>query len=131
MHGSARRSYLLLYSAYHSKRLAEMDFIRNNERFHIVCRTHVHQCVKISVILFLVFSVEADFISIVKVGEVTCWIKQQVASSELAIKNLSTEQRTFDHSLISHGYPETRSFRGCSKWRCAYCDGNDLETTSR
>ena len=34
-----------------------------NERFHIVYRTHVHQCVKISVILFLlVFSVEADFI---------------------------------------------------------------------
>ena len=37
--------------------------IRNNERFHIVCRTHVHQCVKISVIYF---GFEADFISILK-----------------------------------------------------------------
>jgi len=57
-----------------------LHIIRNNERFHIVCSTHVHQCVKISVILFLVFSVEADFISIVKVRVVKCWIKPQVAS---------------------------------------------------
>ena len=55
-----------------TKNILGMYSIRNNERFHFVCRKHVHQCVKISVILFLVFRVEADFISIVKVREVTC-----------------------------------------------------------
>ena len=33
--------------------------IRNNERFHLVCRTHV-QYVKISIILFWFFGVEAE-----------------------------------------------------------------------
>ena len=37
----------------------DSDIVRNNERFHFVCRTHV-QHVKISIILFWFFGVEAE-----------------------------------------------------------------------